>query len=61
MAAFKHLSKHPISIVTTLVCALGVFVVDPGENDDFARRVVAEKKPVLLKELGPEPMLVIVA
>jgi len=43
MAAFQHLTKHPISIVTTLVCALGILVVDPGENDYFARRVVTEK------------------
>ncbi|MNL44931.1 hypothetical protein D3C87_1675420 [compost metagenome] len=39
--------------------AFGVFVVDPGKDNDFAGSVVAKKQAVLLKKLGAEPVLMV--
>ena len=61
MPAVQHLAEHPVGVVAALVGALGALVVDPGEHDHLGGRVVAEEQPVLLEELGPEPVPVLVA
>ena len=61
MPAFQHLAKHPVGVVAAFVGAFGVFVIHPGVDDHLARGVVAEEQLVVLEELGPEPVLVIVA
>ena len=60
VTAFQHFVEHPIGVVTALVGALGALVIDPCEHDHLAQCVVTEEKPVLLKKLGSEPVLVIV-
>ena len=60
MAAFQHLAEHAVSIVTAFIRSLGVLVINPSEYDYLAWRVVTKKQPVLLKELGPEPVFMIV-
>ena len=44
-----------------LVGALAAFVVDPDIDDGLAGGVEAEEQPVLLEELGAEPVFVAVA
>ncbi|VVE50720.1 hypothetical protein PCE31106_04645 [Pandoraea cepalis] len=61
MTTLQHFAEHPAGIVNALIGALGVLVVDPSEHDHLARCVVAEEELVLLKELGPEPVLVVAA
>jgi len=61
VAAVEHAAEHPAGIVGASVCPLGVLVVDPGKYDHLGLRVEPEEQPVLLEELGPEPMLVLVA
>lgn len=43
VSVFQHALKNLVGIGIAAVCALGVFVVDPSVNDDFAPLVVAEK------------------
>jgi hypothetical protein len=59
--AFRHLAESPAGVVAALVGALGVLMVHPGVDDHLARRVAAEEKPVLLEELGAQPMPVLFA
>ena len=56
MAAGKHLAKDKVGIVGTAIRALGVGVIYPGVNDNFAASVEAEKQTVLLEELRATPM-----
>ena len=60
MAALQHAAEHPVGIVAAVVGTFAVFVIDPGQDDGFARRVVAEEQAVLLKEFGAEPVFVFV-
>ncbi|KAG0194175.1 hypothetical protein DFQ28_001312 [Apophysomyces sp. BC1034] len=50
-----------LGVIAALVGALGAFVIDPGEHDHPARCAKPEKQPVLLKKLGPKPVLVLIA
>lgn len=61
MTTFQHLAEHPVGIGAALVSALGVLVIHPCVDDHFAGRVVAEEQPVLLEELGAEPVLMVFA
>src|SRR5450432_1587969 len=57
----EHAAEGAIGVGTALVCALGIFVVDPCVDDDAALSVVAKEQPILLEELRPKPMLVFIA
>lgn len=59
MTSFQHLAEHPAGVVAALVGAFGVAVVDPGEHDHLAWRVVAKEQSALLKEFGAKPVLVL--
>jgi hypothetical protein len=61
VSAQQHLAKGPIGIVATFIRTLGVLIVYPGINNDFALRVITKKQTVLLEEFSPEPMLMLVA
>ncbi len=57
MTALQHLAKHAVGIVATVVGALGVVVIDPGEHDHFSAGVVPKKEAILLEKLCAKPML----
>ena len=61
ISTFQHLAENPVRVIALFVRALGVLIVDPRKYDHLAWCVVAKKKTVLLKELGAEPVLMLVA
>lgn len=56
VTALEHLAEDSVSVLFAVIGALGGFVVDPGVDEDLARKVVAKEQPVLLVELCPAPM-----
>src|SRR5690554_2806243 len=57
----QHAPEHLIRIGFAVVSTFGICIIHPGQNDDLACRVIAEKQPVLLKKFYSEPMLVLIA
>lgn len=44
IATFQHLAEYPVRVIALFVRALGVLIVDPRQNDQFAWCVVAKKR-----------------
>ena len=61
MSARKHFAKHLVSVIAALIGALSVFVINPRQDDYLAWAVVPKEQPILLKELGAEPVLMFLA
>ena len=60
MSALQHLLEHAVRVIRTFISAFRGLVVYPSVHNDPACLMVAEEKPVLLEELGVEPVLPIV-
>ena len=58
MTIAEHLAEDTISIIAALIGSLGVFIIHPRQHYHLAWFVVTEEQPILLEELGPEPVLV---
>ena len=55
-----HTVENTISICAASIGTLGIVIVDPGVDDDLTLLVITEKQPVLLEELGAEPVLMLI-
>lgn len=61
MSIGQHLAEHPVSIIVAFIGTLALTIIDPCIHNDFTFQVVAEKQPILLKEFGAEPVLMMAA
>ena len=61
LPTFQHLAKHTAGIITAVVGAFCVFVIDTRQHTNLGLWVVAEAQAVLLEKLGAKPVLVVVA
>src|SRR5690606_4692017 len=52
----EHFRENGIRVGSASRRPQGLFIVDPGINDDLRLRVVAEEQPIPPSELGPPPV-----
>jgi len=56
MPAVQHFGENAISIIIAFIGTLGILVIHPCENDDFAFLVESEEQAILLEEFGAKPV-----
>jgi len=56
IALEKHFLKDNVGVGFPMSLPQGLFIVDPGIDDNFCSRVVAEEEAKAPADLGPAPM-----